>query len=493
MKYTANRGCVFYHDDILKRDCHCEPNILFLLGLEAITQNYDPSLDEYIVLDKYIKDINHADTNNEIGIFDSICKYLEIPVSSEDIEHIKNETYGLKKYFLNNLTGTSKDRCCPIILRDSTNSKEIYENVIIDIDYDTSDKTKWDLQAQRIKSLFEDAGYDIPGARKISRLNITDDDLLKLIDDYNESAIQNHHKKDHNKFHYKLIDYRSMYAYALGVLYGCKIAGYDDYIIWRIDPTFWYRGEYKNLVLSAWYIFQHHWNHPIKKIDRDPNLWDLYKGIRPPHLLWNYPGDTIEYPEKKRLYKCTDKLDLAYTDGEYYYIDDWYTFEDLQNNYGITETKSSYYHMKDAIAFCWYNKDKYAKDGDGYWDDRKKKWQSIPPRFDGAEIIETINEIGAMGIFLYTGMPCKYGTDVDGSLLKQMCMNFPISGEISCTQTRGEQPTGKWRIYTDVEFSSPENPCIVYATKISNDTVDTDNDSRHISSHNYIETIEYNL
>lgn len=489
MKYTANRGCVFYHDDILKRDCHCEPNILFLLGLEAITQNYDPSLDEYIVLDKYIKDIND-DTYHEIDIFYSICKYLEIPDESDDIEHIKNETYGLKKYFLNNLTGTSKDRCCPIILRDSTNSAEIYENVIIDIDYDTSNKTKWDLQAQRIKSLFEDAGYDIPDARKISRLNVTDDDLLKLIDDYNESAIQNHHKKDHNKFHYKLIDYRSMYAYALGVLYGCLIAGYADSVIWRIDPTFWYRGEYKNLVLSAWYIFQHHWNHPIKKIDRDPNLWDLYKGIRPPHLLWNYPGDTIEYPEKKRLYKCTDKLDLVYTDGEYYYIDDWYTFEYLQNNFGITETKSSYYHMKDAIAFCWYNKDKSAKDGDGYWDDRKKKWQSIPPRFDGAEIIETINEIGAMGIFLYTGKPCKYGTDVDGSLLKQMCMNFPISGEISCTQTRGEQPIGKWRIYTDVEFSSPENPCIVYATKISNDTVD---DSRHISSHNYIETIEYNL
>lgn len=489
MKYTANRGCVFYHDDILKRDCHCEPNILFLLGLEAITQNYDPSLDEYIVLDKYIKDIND-DTYHEIDIFYSICKYLEIPDESDDIEHIKNETYGLKKYFLNNLTGTSKDRCCPIILRDSTNSAEIYENVIIDIDYDISDKTKWDLQAQRIKSLFEDAGYDIPDARKISRLNVTDDDLLKLIDDYNESAIQNHHKKDHNKFHYKLIDYRSMYAYALGVLYGCLIAGYADSVIWRIDPTFWYRGEYKNLVLSAWYIFQHHWNHPIKKIDRDPNLWDLYKGIRPPHLLWNYPGDTIEYPEKKRLYKCTDKLDLVYTDGEYYYIDDWYTFEYLQNNFGITETKSSYYHMKDAIAFCWYNKDKSAKDGDGYWDDRKKKWQSIPPRFDGAEIIETINEIGAMGIFLYTGKPCKYGTDVDGSLLKQMCMNFPISGEISCTQTRGEQPIGKWRIYTDVEFSSPENPCIVYATKISNDTVD---DSRHISSHNYIETIEYNL
>ena len=489
MKYTANRGCVFYHDDILKRDCHCEPNILFLLGLEAITQNYDPSLDESIVLDKYVKDIND-DTDNEIGIFDSICKYLEIQDESDDIEHIKNETYGLKKYFLNNLTGTSKDRCCPIILRDSTNSAEIYENVIIDIDYDTSDKTKWDLQAQRIKSLFEDAGYDSPDARKISRLNVTDDDLLEIIDDYNESAVQNHNKKDHNKFHYKLIDYRSMYAYALGVLYGCLIAGYDEYIIWRIDPTFWYRGEYKNLVLSAWYIFQHHWNHPIKKIDRDPNLWDLYKGIRPPHLLWNYPGDTIEYPEKKRLYKCTDKLDLAYTDGKYYYIDDWHTFEDLQNNHGITETKSSYYHMKDAIAFCWYNNDKSAKDGDGYWDDRKKKWQKIPPRFDGAEIIETINEIGAMGIFLYTGMPCKYGTDVDGSLLKQMCMNFPISGEISCTQTRGEQPTGKWRIYTDVEFSSPENPCIVYATKISNDTVD---DSRHISSHNYIETIEYNL
>ena len=489
MKYTANRGCVFYHDDILKRDCHCEPNILFLLGLEAITQNYDPSLDEYIVLDKYIKDIND-DTNNEIGIFDSICKYLEIQDDSDDIEYIKNETYGLKKYFLNNLTGTSKDRCCPIILRDSTNSAEIYENVIIDIDYDTSGKTKWDFQAQRIKSLFEDAGYDIPDARKISRLNVTDDDLLELIDDYNKLAIQNHHKKDHNKFHYKLIDYRSMYAYALGVLYGCLIAGYADSVIWRIDPTFWYRGEYKNLVLSAWYIFQHHWNHPIKKIDRDPNLWDLYKGIRPPHLLWNYPGDTIEYPEKRRLYKCTDRLDLAYTDGEYYYIDGWHTFEYLQNNYGITETKSSYYHMKDAIAFCWYNKDKSAKDGDGYWDDRKKKWQKIPPRFDGAEIIETINEIGAMGIFLYTGMPCKYGTDVDGSLLKQMCMNFPISGEISCTQTRGEQPTGKWRIYTDVEFSSPENPCIVYATKISNDTVD---DSRHISSHNYIETIEYNL
>ena len=39
-------------------------------------------------------------------------------------------------------------------------------------------------------------------------------------------------------------------------------------------------------------------------------------------------------------------------------------------------------------------------------------------------------------------------------------------------------------------LSFPENPCIVYATKISNDTVD---DSRHISSHNYIETIEYNL
>ena len=36
--------------------------------------------------------------------------------------------------------------------------------------------------------------------------------------------------------------------------------------------------------------------------------------------------------------------------------------------------------MKDAIAFCWYNKDKSAKDGDGYWDDRKKLTKKNPQR-----------------------------------------------------------------------------------------------------------------
>ena len=106
MKYTANRGCVFYHDDILKRDRHCERNILFILGIEAITKSYDPSLDEYIVLDRYIKDINDDHKKKERDIFDSICKYLEKQDDSDDIEYIKNETYGLKKYLLNNLTGT---------------------------------------------------------------------------------------------------------------------------------------------------------------------------------------------------------------------------------------------------------------------------------------------------------------------------------------------------------------------------------------------------
>ena len=143
--YKSFAGCVEYYDEILRETKLCEPNTLFLLGLEAFTQSYDPSLDEYIVLDKYIKDINDDHQKKEIDIFDSICKYLEIPVSSEDIDHIKNEVYGLKKYFFNDLTGTLNDRCCPIILRGIAETKdieEINENVFIDIDYDTSDKNK---------------------------------------------------------------------------------------------------------------------------------------------------------------------------------------------------------------------------------------------------------------------------------------------------------------------------------------------------------------
>ena len=92
-----------------------------------------------------------------------------------------------------------------------------------------------------------------------------------------------------------------MYAYSLGVLYGCKVLGYTDDNVFRLDPSTWYNGEYINLVTTAQTVFKFHYTHPIPIIDSDPALFRKYRGIQC-NKLWNF--DSSEFNFKRDEVAC---------------------------------------------------------------------------------------------------------------------------------------------------------------------------------------------
>lgn len=331
MKYSSDCGCFLYFDDHLYDWKLCEPTLLFLLGLESIISSKDTldchynnkhTIVHFIDLHKDLlqEDFNkfyelhkHDYTNDfdllvgfiqsdelyvslykdfinlreegiilpnndTIPIYDSITEYLSHNYTYVlyDENHIMIPYAGLKSV-MNKLTGTSADRIVPIIYRHYTDASVLEDILQNDTNFD------------RLIHLFHDAGYihKETHIKKQSKYGITDKLELERIDDYNKRLLDEHKLKQQCSQIYKLIDYRAMYSYALGVLYGCSCLGYSNDNIWRADPITWYDGEYLNLVVSAYEVFRHRHGHPIPRIDCDPMLLDKYKGIQA-NKLWNF-------------------------------------------------------------------------------------------------------------------------------------------------------------------------------------------------------------
>lgn len=340
MLYSSRNGCFYYYDSILFRWHIAEPTLLFLLGLEAIT-SYDKSISDSIVISKYVyktyidkvEPLEHID-----DVYDDIYSFLSKIGSVEDYEHyLKFNCYGLK-LLLNDMTGTSDDRTVPFIFKYDANkslvdpAKELGTN---------SKLSFYDIQAQRIYDVFNDIGYDTSCDKTIidngkivlrpeyyidrTKGNIRDIlDSLTDIDNrplrttiinniltYNAKVNTVHERRIANSEIYRLLDYKAMYAYALGVLYGCRCLGFDDSIIWRLDPKLWYNDVYINLVRTAWYVFRFHWTYKLEDVALDmhvdPSLEgdakeaaiesankaysEKYQGIQD-NKIWNFSNDS---------------------------------------------------------------------------------------------------------------------------------------------------------------------------------------------------------
>ena len=340
MLYSSRNGCFYYYDSILFRWHIAEPTLLFLLGLEAIT-SYDKSISDSIVISKYVyktyidkvEPLEHID-----DVYDDIYSFLSKIGSVEDYEHyLKFNCYGLK-LLLNDMTGTGDDRTVPFIFKYDAN-KSLVDPAK---ELDTNSKLSfYDIQAQRIYDVFNDIGYDTSCDKTVldngkivlrpeyyidrTKGNIRDIlDSLTDVDNkplrtaiinniltYNAKVNAVHEKRIANSEIYKLLDYKAMYAYALGVLYGCRCLGFDDSIIWRLDPKLWYNDVYFNLVRTAWYVFRFHWAYKLEDVALDmhvdPSLEgdakeaaiesanksysEKYQGIQD-NKIWNFNNDS---------------------------------------------------------------------------------------------------------------------------------------------------------------------------------------------------------
>ena len=340
MLYSSRNGCFYYYDSILFRWHIAEPTLLFLLGLEAIT-SYDKSISDSIVISKYVyktyidkvEPLEHID-----GVYDDIYSFLSKIGSVEDYEHyLKFNCYGLK-LLLNDMTGTGDDRTVPFIFKYDAN-KSLVDPAK---ELDTNSKLSfYDIQAQRIYDVFNDIGYDTSCDKTIldngkivlrpeyyidrTKGNIRDIlDSLTDVDNrslrttiinniltYNTKVNAVHEKRIANSGIYRLLDYKAMYAYSLGVLYGCRCLGFDDSVIWRLDPKLWYNDAYFNLVRTAWYVFRFHWTYKLEDVALDmhvdPSLEgdakeaaiesankaysEKYKGIQD-NKIWNFNNDS---------------------------------------------------------------------------------------------------------------------------------------------------------------------------------------------------------
>ncbi len=193
----------------------------------------------------------------------------------------------------------------------------------------------------------------------------------------------------------------------------------------------------------------------------------------------------IKTSRKFTVYLISQNLNLdIYTcqgNELYNYNGHLQSFQYMHLGFGITLTPSEIYFVKDNIIKCWYN-----RDINQYWDVDTVHWYPTAPDYSD-DTPGDINAIGATGIFLYhseTGLPTHYGTLVNARQLQAMCMNFPDSGAFSYTKITSVTITGTWKILTEVYRSSKENPCVVFATKVSEDATEENSTSQTASSMN---------
>ena len=319
MRYSSKLGCLLYYDNVVCHQCLCEPTMLFLFGLEAVITDIsdytmtvpvidpntkkpmiDPETGEVVTEEKpneYNLKTLRFSREDVPELFDSIYRYLyhvpeQDPITVDTIEYDCN---GMK-LFLNNITGTKTDRVVPFIFHEDQDAVTL--GLPDDADYNTI--------AKKIHDVFESAGYEAGEGSLplLSTYHVYDKASLNIIDEYNKLLKEEHQLKKANAMIYKLLDYRAMYSYALGVLYGCECLGCDDNFIWRIEPSIWYDSDldYQNLVSTAWDTFRFHYHHPIPRIDCDIKLVCKYKG-KQSNKLWNFNND--EYNLKQDETLCT--------------------------------------------------------------------------------------------------------------------------------------------------------------------------------------------
>lgn len=313
MRYSSTLGCLYYYDRVLYRWNICDPTMLFLLGFEAIT-SYNGSLSDTITISPYIyyESENIIKEFADFDIYDSIYEYLSKLGQVDDFErYLKFNCYGLK-LALNDMTGTSSDRTIPLIFKNDNNEK------LIDLSRIPSRLSTSEFsynngvlfrQAQYIKDIFEDAGYNDTLEGKLfnisSEMSSYNENDLNYMQQYNNDIKSLHEEKLANSSIYKLLDYKAIYSYALGVLFGCHCIGYSNELIWHMNPIYWYYslGKYKNLVSTAWYAFRFHYKYPLSDlqsickihnpddIDKQKQeyieLQDRYQSIQI-NKLWNF-------------------------------------------------------------------------------------------------------------------------------------------------------------------------------------------------------------
>ena len=219
------------------------------------------------------------------------------------------------------------------------------------------------------------------------------------------------------------------------------------------------------------------------------------------------------YPDELPYYRKTGNTKDLYLIGQLISFDEYskqgsimYPYENhlnsqlwLHDHYGITETPSQVYYVKNSVIKCWYNSDENQ-----YWDVDTVQWYPDPPSYEDSPIdASDINRIGAMGLFAFTSDSVNsihYGTIVNASQLQPISMNFPNSGEFNYTKVLTETPiTGRWRLLSAIAKSSDTEPCIVLAIKVSEQlgnslgSSHTNSNSNNQITGNFVETIEYNL
>lgn len=313
MRYSSTLGCLYYYDRVLYRWNICDPTMLFLLGFEAIT-SYNGSLSDTITISPYIyyESENIIKEFDDFDIYDSIYEYLSKLGQVDDFErYLKFNCYGLK-LALNEMTGTSSDRTIPLIFKNDNNEKLIDLSKIpsrlstSEFSYNNGVLFR---QAQYIKDIFDDAGYNDTLEGKLFNISsempsYNENDLIYM-QQYNNDIKSLHEEKLANSSIYKLLDYKAIYSYALGVLFGCHCIGYSNELIWHMNPIYWYYnlGKYKNLVSTAWYAFRFHYKYPLSDLQsiceiHNPSdinkqkqeyieLQDKYQSIQI-NKLWNF-------------------------------------------------------------------------------------------------------------------------------------------------------------------------------------------------------------
>ena len=364
MLYISRNGCLFYYDRVLYNWQIAEPTMLFLLGFESVTM-YSKSVSDCLTIakQKYIIDKNEIEPFNYYNTFEEIYGYLSQLGKVDDLDtYIKSNCYGLK-LLINDLAGSFNDRTVPIIFKNDTNktsidlTKPMYripEGKRLSMSY-------YDLQAQKIHDIFEDAGYneDSP-VLPISSYPV---EYRNYIEEYNAEVSEVYTEKYENSNIYKLLDYSSMYSYSLGVLYGCRCLGFDPTAIWRIDPVYWYNGTFKNLVATAWYTFRFYHTHYIDEIDNNqdhPDWKDKYKGITI-NRIWNYSNDSDIgldnpplYADEKSCYlvSISDNIVSDVIESEYISLNTVNYSERLD---GVIDIENSIYDLRytrsDEIEF----------------------------------------------------------------------------------------------------------------------------------------------
>lgn len=231
-------------------------------------------------------------------------------------------------------------------------------------------------------------------------------------------------------------------------------------------------------------------------VDKNNNTW-IVRDNR-----WYSPSDLPYYRKLTtpfRPYLIERQLQLdAYelrSDRLYDYGGALHSYDFMHNGYGITLTPSRVYYVKDGLVKCWYNPDINL-----YWVVDDTVWQPDPPDYSGGGSGDAPSSSGLFFFTNRTNTTIEYGTIVDGSLLKPVCISVPLSGEITYTIT-ANQASGSWKLLTTVPKSLNNIQCLVLAAKLSEDepVTQTDDNSQNNTNNtnsvspNYTEIIEYNL